>query len=316
MVHPAVTIKVRPVVHPAVTILMYCCISPDLPPIERQVVKGGGKKKRRRKTTKFVAPAIRLGTGAQAAIGLPQLMGVDDATIGGYQQHPMAAIEREFMQNGNEEDKKNFATVLDGTYRNPPDKKTGKLDDTPQKTIDELMQYPDVLTAGLGRHHVLALRLYTTKSFESINKPMRTDPPTQPNPFAATTFFISDAIKKLRAAAANRSDAYTPVVYWRGLDGMALPKKFAEEGGTEFGCMSTSTSKDVAIEFSESKHPLVFKFVTENFHSRGADISFLSAYPEEKEALYPPLTYLTCDHIGVEVINYKRVLVASVRPMI
>lgn len=106
------------------------------------------------------------------------------------------------------------------------------------------------------------------------------------------------------------------MVYWRGLDSVALTQRFANEGGTEFGCMSTSTEKDVAIEFSEGKHPLVFKFVTDNFMSRGADISFLSVYPKEKETLYPPLTYLQVDHIGVEVINYTRVLVASVRPMI
>lgn len=289
------------------------CISADLPPIQRPAAKGG--KRKRRKTAKFVAPAIRLGTGVQAAVGLPQLMGVDDATIGGYQQHPMASIEREFMQNGTEIDKKNFETVMDGTYRNPPDA-DGKLDKTPPKTIGELMLSPDVQTAGLKKHHVVALRLYTTKSYESINKPMRKDPPTKPNPFAATTFFISEAIKKLRAVDAHKPDRNEPMVYWRGLDGMSLSQRFVKEGGTEFGCMSTSTSKDVAIEFSEGEHPLVFKFVTDNFMSRGADISFLSVYPEEKETLYPPLTYLQVDHIGVEVHNYERVLVASVKPVI
>lgn len=292
------------------------CIKANLPSISRPAHADGGQKKR--KTTKFVARdnAIRLGTGAEAATGLPQLMGVDEATIGGYQIDQMDAIEREFVQNGNEEDKKNFATVLDGTYQNPPDEKTGELYDTPPKTIDELMLSPEVQKAKLGRHHVVALRLYTTSSYETINKPMRTDPPTQPNPFAATTFFISEGIKRLRAVDAHKPDRNEPMVYWRGLDGVALPQRFANEGGTEFGCMSTSTEKDVAIEFSEGKHPLVFKFVTDNFMSRGADISFLSVYPKEKETLYPPLTYLQVDHIGVEVINYTRVLVASVRPMI
>lgn len=95
---------------------------------------------------------------------------------------------------------------------------------------------------------------------------------------------------------------------------MGLPKKFEEEGGTEFGCMSTSASKDVAIEFSESEHPLVFKYVIDNCMSCGVDISFLSAYPEEQEALFPPLTYLSVVKLSVEVVNYTRVLVASVRP--
>ena len=36
----------------------------------------------------------------------------------------------------------------------------------------------------------------------------------------------------------------------------------------------------------------MFKFETKDFMSRGADISFLSAFPAEREYLYPPLTYL------------------------
>lgn len=286
------------------------CISANLPPLP--VVKGTKRKQRLGKTPKFEAPAIQLGDAVAAATGLAHLMGIDEATIGAFLVNPMNAIEAEF-QNGNAEDKKNFTTVMDGSYRNPPDAE-GNYDTTPPQTIDALMQSPEVLTAGLGRHHVVALRLYTTTSYASINAPLRKDPPTKPNPFAATTYFISDAIKKMRANAAKRPDAFTPVVYWRGLKGMALPKKFAEEGGTEFGCMSTSASKDVAMEFSESQHPLVFKFATDNFMSRGADISFLSAYPEEKETLYPPLTYLHVVKLSVEVINNIRVLVASVKP--
>lgn len=287
------------------------CISATLPPLPQP--SGGVKNKKQRKTTKFEAPAIRLGDGVQAATGLANLMGIDEATIGNFHQGQISAIEREFMQHGSEKDKRNFLTVMDGTYTNPPDT-SGNVDTASQKSIDELMESPEVQTAGLGRHHVIALRLYTTSSYEAINTPLRTDPPTQPNPFAATTYFISEALKKLRAVAAEKPDAHTPVVYWRGFKGMALPKRFVKEGGTEFGCMSTSASKSVAIAFSKSKHPLVFKFATDNFMARGADISFLSVYPEEKEALYPPLTYLCVIKVGVEVMNGRRVLVASVKP--
>lgn len=286
-------------------------ISAILPPIPMPA--DAPKKKKRRKTTKFVAPAIRLGNAVAAATGLADLMGIDESTIGNFLEQKISAIEAEFQEHGNAEDKRNFIAVLDGTYQNPPDAE-GNADTTPQKTIEELMQSPQVRTAKLGRHHVVALRLYTTSSFDSINKPLRADPPVQPNPFAATTYFISEAIKKLRAVAAKRPDAFTPVVLWRGLKGMGLPKKFEEEGGTEFGCMSTSASKDVAIEFSESEHPLVFKYVIDNCMSCGVDISFLSAYPEEQEALFPPLTYLSVVKLSVEVVNYTRVLVASVRP--
>lgn len=300
--------------------------------------------------SKFVAPAIRLGTAGQAAKGLPDLMGIDDAQIGMFMQEKILAIVKEFEAHGSDEDKENLRGLLNGTYRNPPDsglvkaagnatrmaQKTTMLDpilnqavtdaqaavdaDAAEKaatrcvTLDELMQTKEVRTSGIERHHVLALRLYTTSSYRLINNPLRTTPPTQPHPLAATTYFISDAIKKLRTVGAEQADAFVPVVYYRGLAGMALPTAFMEQGGTEYGCMSTSAARDIAVEFAGTKHPLVFKYETENFMSRGADISFLSVYPEEKEALYPPLTYLSASKICVEVIDGVKTLVVTVKP--
>ena len=64
------------------------------------------------------------------------------------------------------------------------------------------------------------------------------------------------------------------------------------EGGTELACMSTSTSKEIVGWFAKSEHPLVFKIVSSNYLSDGADIAWISMYPTEAEILYPPLTYL------------------------
>ena len=36
----------------------------------------------------------------------------------------------------------------------------------------------------------------------------------------------------------------------------------------------------------------ILKVRSSGFHDRGADISWLSAFPGEKEVLFPPLTYL------------------------
>ena len=52
-------------------------------------------------------------------------------------------------------------------------------------------------------------RLYTTCSFSKINDPLRSDPVKRPHPFAATTFFISEGIKMLRAVEAQLPGAYT-----------------------------------------------------------------------------------------------------------
>ena len=56
--------------------------------------------------------------------------------------------------------------------------------------------------------------------------------------------------------------------------------------------VSTTTDPAVAVAYGQSAHSLLFKIVAKSFMSCGADISFLSAYPGEKEILFPPLTFL------------------------
>ena len=116
-----------------------------------------------------------------------------------------------------------------------------------RKTLEELMAHPHAQMAKLGRHHILALRLYTTDSYSKINDPLRKDPPERPHPFAATTFFISEGIKMLRAVAANLPDAHTPLIFWRGMRNLGLTAEFMAKGGTEFACVSTTASEAVAV---------------------------------------------------------------------
>ena len=101
----------------------------------------------------------------------------------------------------------------------------------------------------------------------------------------------------------------------RGMKDLGLTMEFLQKGGTEFACLSTSASKDVAVNFAVSELPLVFKFETTDFTSRGADISFLSVYPGEQEALYPPLTYLRSVKTETEDVGGKSMLVATVQPV-
>ena len=61
--------------------------------------------------------------------------------------------------------------------------------------------------------------------------------------------------------------------------------------------------------------PLLFKFETKDFTSRGADIEFLSVYQHEKEALYPPLTYLRSLKAEKHFIGGVEVLVITVEPV-
>lgn len=48
----------------------------------------------------------------------------------------------------------------------------------------------------------------------------------------------------------------------------------------------------MALPYSMSESSLLFKIKTKSFMQRGADLQYLSAFPAEKELLYPPLTFL------------------------
>eukprot|EP01047_Picozoa_sp_COSAG01_P008576 COSAG01_NODE_339_length_18653_cov_21.648378_14_plen_1072_part_00 len=279
---------------------------------------------------------LRLGQPEDATHGLKVLLGIDGPTLGKYMQDPIGAIEFEFKTHGSAEDMSNLRRVLGGTFHD-------------QQTLESLVAHAHAKKARLEPQHVLALRLYTTSSYSQINNPLRKTPPQRPHPFAATTWYCDEGIKMLRAVAAQRSDAHTMQVFWRGMKDVGLNVEFLQKGGTEFACMSTSASMEVAVNFAKSKLPLVFKFETkvqpwprtrhpvrinwlctslsntaacmhvclraQDFTSRGADVSFLSVYPGEKEALYPPLTYLRGVGMNKEVLGGVEVVVATVEPV-
>ena len=73
---------------------------------------------------------------------------------------------------------------------------------------------------------------------------------------------------------------------------MELPDDFKSVGGTELAFMSTTTDLSVAVKYSMSENSLLFKIVPDSAHDMGAEVHWLSAFPQEKEILYPPLTYL------------------------
>ncbi len=250
---------------------------------------------------------IRLGNGSDAAHGIKMLLGVSDAVVAVFLQQHEAAIEQEFAAHGSTEDKENLRCILTGSRK--PDWRCAGV------SIDILLAHRSARTAKLGRHHIIALRLYTTSSYSRINDPLRADPPQRPHPFAATTLFISDAIRLFRAVAANEPDANAERIFWRGMKDLGIKEQFRAEGGTDYACVSTTASQEVAVlNFAASSLPLVFRVVTKNFMNRGADISFLSVFPDEQEFLYPPLTYLHCVKMELETLCNVQLLVATVEP--
>ena len=74
---------------------------------------------------------------------------------------------------------------------------------------------------------------------------------------------------------------------------VAVPPEFLTKGGTELAPMSTTSNLQVAVQYSASPQAVLLRLRTEDFMTRGPDISFLSAFPTEEEYLFPPLTYLS-----------------------
>ena len=169
----------------------------------------------------------------------------------------------------------------------------------------EGMRLPDFCARPEAAHltieHVLALRLYTcTPVSFALNAPLRAfarDADGQlvrpiamsdPYPFPVTISLIHEAIKKLRDAEGDQV-----VTLWRGAKNMRMAQDFLRGGGVEMAPMSTSYSLATALFYSHSPNSILFKLVTKSFMERGADVAWLSAFPGERECLFPPLTFLS-----------------------
>ena len=162
-------------------------------------------------------------------------------------------------------------------------------------TLADFVAAPNSREAELEEAHVLALRLYTTRAFLLINIPLRDlgrHERGEAHPLPVTVAFLAEAIRRLRAVGAKQANARSPVVLYRGLANRTVPPAFFKEGGTEYAPMSTTNDLSVAVRYSASRSSVLLRMVTKSFIERGADISYLSAFPGEAEVLFPPLTYL------------------------
>lgn len=167
--------------------------------------------------------------------------------------------------------------------------------------LADFLTHQSSVTAHLKEEHVIALRVYTTWAFRGLNNPLRDTNRGRPHPFPVTIAFLRDAISKLRAVGAEEDAARptgeegkseTRLDLWRGMRGLKETKDFMLQGGTELAPMSTTTKLEVAIAYSDASTSLIFKIRTDTFMQRGASIQFLSAFPDEEEVLYPPLTFV------------------------
>ena len=118
------------------------------------------------------------------------------------------------------------------------------------------------------------------------------------NRYTTTLHGINSAIIKL-----GKLTRATKV--YRGIAGMRLPDEFwtpnafGVRGGVEQAFMSTTTEQAVAMGYASGGTcaGIVIE-VQQGMVDRGADISWLSQYPHEKEILFGPLT-------GIEVLRTR-----------
>ena len=163
-------------------------------------------------------------------------------------------------------------------------------------TLNDFVQHASAVEAKLTRAHVLALRLYTTAAYRFINDPLRKRESGTPHPLPATVTLISDGIKKLRVVTAKNSDLRidgAELTFYRGIKNVRMSYSFATNGGTERAPMSTTSDCRIAAQYAvHSGASLLFKIKVSHALKLGANLQFLSAYPQEVEYLYPPLTFL------------------------
>ena len=79
--------------------------------------------------------------------------------------------------------------------------------------------------------------------------------------------------------------------------------------------MSTTSDLKVACQYANSGMPLILKIATSGFINRGADLAWCSAFPNESEYVFPPLTYLEPTGRKEEVeVNDQLISVVEVVP--
>jgi hypothetical protein len=197
------------------------------------------------------------------------------------------------------------------------DAKAEKLLDGGQAALDRELQIED--------GELIALRLYTGPCFMIYNTVLRAlGNPDAPGVVPAydgnfsgqdvrgryvTTLHALNhgCIKFARLSVAKEVH--------RGFAGMKLPESFEfpdennVRGGGEFGFMSTTADRDVALGYTaghagEARTLLTAKM---NLASRAAFIAYLSQYPAEKELLWPPMCGIevTAEPVTIDgVIQY------------
>jgi ankyrin repeat protein len=199
--------------------------------------------------------------------------------------------------------KNEWAYVVDGTKC--PDMGHGRE----IRRICDLMKLPLAKKAELKEEEMIAIVLYTGPMFVIYNAILRRYPTeiyedyvNARNLFPTTIFVLVSAVQKLSRCM----DIPSGTLLFRGLGGsMELPDTFFVPsskcvtpnalGYCEYGFMSTTADRKVAVQYSgveQGKPKASIMEIHPNSVDRGADISDFSQYPQEKEFLIVPYSFI------------------------
>jgi hypothetical protein len=174
------------------------------------------------------------------------------------------------------------------------------------------------------QEEIIGLRLYTGPLFELYNGVLRAwaneaEPGIVP-PFASIGKGLdvcdrfTSTLHSINSGVVKLSQLQPATVVYRGISGMKLPEpflvpsKFNIRGGIEYGFMSATLNMQVALRYatSGSGEPSTLMVMAMGMVDRGAQLDWLSQYPDEKEILLPPLTGIEVQTDEVTIDNIRR----------
>ena len=238
--------------------------------------------------------------------GLVDKIGLPDPNLmeGMRREHCDKADSKNVFSPGNYD----ISTTPEGEWLAVVDREEGeRVSAGPRKVkaASELLMHSQAKEAGLIEAEVTALVLYTGPMFRKYNAVLRGFPQKdvdalEGNKYATTIHLIVSGIIKL---SKEMTLPATRRVY-RGLAGgldvpneFKMPDKHGVRGGVEYGMMSTTLERSVALQYAgggggiDGGLSTIFE-IEVSAVSRGASLGFLSQFEGEAEILIPPLSFL------------------------
>lgn len=256
-----------------------------------------------------------------SALGIAEVLGIEytprtaEAAIEDMRKELEIAV-RHGVQGASDVDKRNLEYVLDEAASSVEvlgNNGVRVLRDVGHagQRLDDFCDMEEARAANLHKGEVAALRLYTTSTFRLINDPLRLG--IKPHPLPVATQLIYMALKKMRAIHMRGTRRWRTIYLWRGLKDLVVDDDFLQMGGTEMACMSTSPNLHVVATYARSRAPLFLRIKVDSPMEMGANIRWLSVFPQEEEVLFPPLTYLK-PYCKQSIHGHAQGMVITVKP--